>query len=256
MNRILYLLFILIIPLCFIGCWGKKKSPNPDEIPTDVITTVSTDSSSTTPAEKFYELGESVEDILKQIAQLKARVSEYENRLPIINYTEKLKELIDDESPSSHKIALKNKSVIEGTIEKDMGESYMVMTKVGKLTINKKEIESIQNMSHPEPDIIFIGHGQEEVFDGYYLFTGKVLNQGSKRGDFVRVIYQLWGEDTQMINSDSTFIVADQVKFKSGVVTDTSLEPNKSARFSIQVATGDTIPVSYITREVHWLSYD
>jgi len=256
MNRILYLLFILIIPLFFIGCWGKKKSPNPDEIPTDVITTVSTDSSSTTPAEQFYELGESVEDILKQIAQLKARVSEYENRLPIINYTEKLKELIDDESPSSHKIALKNKSVIEGTIEKDMGESYMVMTKVGKLTINKKEIESIQNMSRPEPDIIFIGHGQEEALDGYYLFTGKVLNQGSKRGDFVRVIYQLWGEDTQMINSDSTFIVADQVKFKSGVVTDTSLEPNKSARFSIQVATGDTIPVSYITREVHWLSYD
>ena len=70
MNRILYLLFILIIPLFFIGCWGKKKSPNPDEIPTDVITTVSTDSSSTTPAEQFYELGESVEDILKDAENL------------------------------------------------------------------------------------------------------------------------------------------------------------------------------------------
>ena len=258
MNRYINLTFTLIIPLTLICCGSKKTKPGPDEAIDDKIVKseekLDQESSQDLPADQFYDLSESIEDIQRQIIQLHARVAEYEYRLPEINYTEKLKALIDEPQPA-HKIILKNGSVIEGTIEKDQVEDIMVITKVGKLIINKNEIDNIEDLILPVPDIIFIGHGQEEIFDNYHLFTGKVLNQGSHRGDFVRVIYQLWGEDTQIINSDSVFIEGTQVRYESGIVTDSALGPNQSSQFSVQVPVDSETPVSYVTREIHWLLY-
>ncbi len=213
------------------------------------------DTSHVKPKARFFELEESIEDIQKQIVLLQIRVSEYENELSETNYTERLKELIDEYHPT-HKITLKNESVIEGTIEEDRVKNIIVKTKVGSLTIEKIEIDYIEDLILPEPQIVFIGHGQEQVFDSHHLFTGKVLNQGGLRGDFVRVIYYLWGEDTQIISSDSAFVSGTQVMYKSGIITDTALEPNQSAHFSVEVPVNVEIPFSYVTREVHWLLYD
>ena len=44
--------------------------------------------------------------------------------------------------------------------------------------------------------------------------------------------------------------------YKSGIITDTALDPNQSAHFSVQVPVNFEIPISYVTREVHWLLYD
>ena len=132
----------------------------------------------------------------------------------------------------------------------------MVDTNVGKLTINKSNIENIDNLILPTPDVIFIGHGQEEVFETHRLFTGKVMNQGSRRGDFVRVIYNLWGDNTQLIRSDSSFVEGTQIIYHSGIVTDTVLEPNQSGQFKVQISIPDSIIVSYITRDVRWALFD
>ena len=104
--------------------------------------------------------------------------------------------------------------------------------------------------------MIFIGHGQEEIFKTYRLFTGKVMNQGGRRGDFVRVIYNLWGENTQLISSDSSFVEGSHVVYNSGIVADTALEPNKSAQFKVQISIPDSIIVTYITRDVRWTLFD
>ena len=254
MNRYCHLAFLCIITLTLICCGGNKTQPDPDEFSTNTATMVP-DSSHVHPEARFYELEESIEDIQRQIVLLQIRVSEYENESSETNYTERLKELINEHHPA-HKITLKNESVIEGTIEEDRGVDILVKTKVGLLTIEKKEIDYIEDLILPEPQIVFIGHGQEQVFDSYHLFTGKVLNQGGLRGDFVRVIYQLWGEDTQIISSDSAFVAGTQVMYKSGIITDTALEPNQSAHFSVHVPVDVEISISYVTREVHWLLYD
>ena len=104
--------------------------------------------------------------------------------------------------------------------------------------------------------MVFIGHGQEEVFETYRFYTGKVINQGSRRGDFVRVIYNLWGENTQLIHSDSCFIEGTQAIHRSGIITDTVLEPNQSAQFEVQIFIPDSIIISYITRDVRWALFD
>ena len=41
----------------------------------------------------------------------------------------------------------------------------MVLTELGKLTIQKKEIKLIKDLQLPAPEIIFVGHGKEEVFE-------------------------------------------------------------------------------------------
>ena len=82
------------------------------------------------------------------------------------------------------------------------------------------------------------------------------MNQGRRRGDFVRVIYNLWGENTQLIGSDSSFVDGTQVVYHSGIVSDTVLEPNQSAQFKVQISIPDSIIVTYITRDIRWALFD
>ena len=258
MNNFLTYSAIFIISLSIIGC-GGKKNPDPDQLEnktqqTDILN-VFADSVETSQTEHFFKLEKSVEDVQKEIEVLRTRVMKYEHKYPEPNYTKQLKELIN-KPPPAHKISLKNGSIIKGTIEKDKLDYLLVDTDVGKLTINKSDIENIDDLILPTPDVVFIGHGQEEVFKKYRLYTGKVINQGSRRGDFVRVIYNLWGGNTQLIHSDSSFIEGTQVIYRSGIVTDTVLEPNQSAQFKVLISIPDSITVTYITRDVHWALFD
>ena len=262
MNNFLTYITILIIYSSIIGC-GEKKNPSPDlnsnqleniTHQTDILR-IFNDTVKTVQTEHFYKMEKSLEDIQKEVELLRTQVMKYEQKFPEMNYTKQLKELID-KPPAAHKISLKNGSIIEGTIEKDKLDYLLVDTDVGKLTINKSEIESIDDLILPNPDVVFIGHGQEEVFETYLLFTGKVMNQGSRRGDFVRVIYNLWGENTQLIHSDSSFVDGTQVIYRSGIVTDTVLKPNQSAQFEVQISIPDSITVTYITRDVRWALFD
>ncbi|SVA71000.1 uncharacterized protein METZ01_LOCUS123854 [marine metagenome] len=196
-----------------------------------------------------------MEDIQKEVEMLRNKVMDYEYKPPDSDYTKQLKALIDN-PPPAHKISLKNGSIIEGTIEKDKVEYLLVNTEVGLLTLNKSEILGIEDLILPTPELVFIGHGQEEAFESFRLFSGKVMNQGNRRGDFVRVIYSLWGENTQLLGSDSTFIEGSQIIYRSGIVTDSVLEPNQSAQFSLKVAVPDSISVTYVTRDVRWEMFD
>ena len=261
MNNILIYSTVLIISLPIIGCRGGK-TPYPDPLDqlenktlqTDILN-IFADSVEIAQTEHFFKLEKSVEDVQKEIEVLRTRVMKYEHKYPEPNYTKQLQELIN-KPPPAHKISLKNGSIIKGTIEKDKLDYLLVDTDVGKLTINKSDIENIDDLILPTPDVVFIGHGQEEVFETFRLYTGKVINQGSRRGDFVRVIYNLWGENTQLIRSDSSFVEGTQIIYHSGIVTDTVLEPNQSGQFKVQISIPDSIIVSYITRDVRWALFD
>ena len=258
MNK--YLHIIIALPLCLlsINCGGKKEQPTPESnVRTEEKSVKITKQNpyENISTNQFYKLEESLENIQKQIDDLKTRVGEYEYSPQEINYTEELKQLID-KSPPAHKIILKNNTIIEGTIVKDLINSIMVITDVGQLNIEKEDIELIEDFILPVPNIVFIGNGKKQAFDDHYIFSGRVLNQGNRRGDFVRIIYQLWAENTQLINSDSIFISGKEIKYKSGITTDTALESNQSAYFELQVDITNDVPVSYITREIHWELYE
>ena len=258
MIRLKLSLFILAISIFQFGCGGKKSADPDPQIETPIqteITNIFTDSVAVIQSNKFFELEQSMEDIQKEVEMLRNKVMDYEYKPPDSDYTKQLKALIDN-PPPAHKISLKNGSIIEGTIKKDKVEYLLVNTEVGLLTLNKSEILGIEDLILPTPELVFIGHGQEEAFESFRLFSGKVMNQGNRRGDFVRVIYSLWGENTQLLGSDSTFIEGSQIIYRSGIVTDSVLEPNQSAQFSLKVAVPDSISVTYVTRDVRWEMFD
>ena len=251
-------IFILAILIFQFGCGGKKSADPDPQIETPIqteITNILTDSVAFVQSNKFFELEQSMGDIQKEIEILRYKVMDYEYKPPDSDYTKQLKALIDN-PPPAHKISLKNGSIIEGTIEKDKVEYLLVNTEVGLLTLNKSEILGIEDLILPTPELVFIGHGQEEAFESFRLFSGKVMNQGNRRGDFVRVIYSLWGENTQLLGLDSTFVEGSQIIYRSGIVTDSVLEPNQSAQFSLKVAVPDSISVTYVTRDVRWEMFD
>ena len=258
MIRLKLSIFFLAISIFQFGCGGKKSADPDPQIETPIqteITNIFTDSVAVVQSNKFFELEQSMEDIQKEVEMLRNKVMDYEYKPPDSDYTKQLKALIDN-PPPAHKISLKNGSIIEGTIEKDKIEYLLVNTEVGLLTLNKSEILGIEDLILPTPELVFIGHGQEEAFESFRLFSGKVMNQGNRRGDFVRVIYSLWGENTQLLGSDSTFIEGSQIIYRSGIVTDSVLEPNQSAQFSLKVAVPDSISVTYVTRDVRWEMFD
>jgi len=258
MIRLKLSIFILAISIFQFGCGGKKSADPDPQIETPIqteITNIFTDSVAVVQSNKFFELEQSMEDIQKEVEMLRNKVMDYEYKPPDSDYTKQLKALIDN-PPPAHKISLKNGSIIEGTIEKDKVEYLLVNTEVGLLTLNKSEILGIEDLILPTPELVFIGHGQEEAFESFRLFSGKVMNQGNRRGDFVRVIYSLWGENTQLLGSDSTFIEGSQIIYRSGIVTDSVLEPNQSAQFSLKVAVPDSISVTYVTRDIRWELFD
>ena len=78
------------------------------------------------------------------------------------------------------------------------------------------------------------------------------MNQGDRRADFVRVIYYLWDQNTELIISDSSFVDGPQIVYNSGIVTDTILEPNQSVTFNLKIEIPDSIKVEYITRNINW----
>ena len=113
MNRYFSLHLALILSLSLICCGGKKIKLESDESVIDIEVIqegiIAQESSQNLPSIPFYELEDSIEDIQKQIIQLQARVSEYEDRPSETNYTEKLKALIDEPLPI-HKIILEKQN--------------------------------------------------------------------------------------------------------------------------------------------------
>ncbi len=98
MNKYIYPAFPLIILLTSICFGGDKKTSDPDKTvtigKTNMENNMARESLQDLPVAQFYKLEESIEDIQKQIAQLKIRVMEYEKKSPETNYTEKLKNLL------------------------------------------------------------------------------------------------------------------------------------------------------------------
>ena len=112
--------------LFIINC-GRKTNVNPDpklnEMSYSEMMSLIPDSTKIVEKNEFYELENSVEDIMKEIEALQSHVMQYKYSKSEPDYSAQLKEYID-QKPPSHKISLKNGSIIEGTIEKDQQLSF------------------------------------------------------------------------------------------------------------------------------------
>ena len=258
---------IIVILIAFAGlnCFGKKDKPSPeDSVDNTQKTAVSQqddifqDNDNSTLTEKsesaeaqFYPLQKKVEDVEEEIAELRARVIEYESRLSAPQINTDILKLI--KIPQlKHEITLKNGTIVQGAIIHENTERLIVQTQIGQLTIEKGEITDIQDIATPVADVIFEGEAIEEIYADQRIYKGIVINDGQKRADFVRVIYKLWAEDTELVGTDSSFVDGSQRVYISGVVSDCSMEPGDVATFKVTVPISESFTVQYFTKEIRW----
>jgi PBP1b-binding outer membrane lipoprotein LpoB len=250
-----YLNFLVVI-LLLTGCSNKNKevSPDTDQGNESSVNTEESPSFLET-AEPFYPLKETVEDIQAQLNDLHARVIEYETRVSTPSFNTEVLKMI--KIPQlNHEINLTNGTLIQGTIIQENMDQLIVQTQIGQLTIDKGNVEAIKEIAPATAKIDFVGDADEKNMTESRLYSGTVTNSGLQRADFVRIIYQLWGSETDLISSDSTFIEGTQLVYQSGIITDTALRPGETAEFFLEIKSPSDKKVQYITRDIHWDSYE
>ena len=250
-----YLNFLFII-LLLAGCSKKDKDISPDA--NEAIESSKNTKKSPSfleTAEPFYPLKETVEDIQAQLNDLHARVIEYETRVSTPSFNTEVLKMI--KVPQlNHEINLTNGTLIQGTIIQENMDQLIVQTQIGQLTIDKGNVESIKEIAPATAKIDFDGDADEKIMAESRLYSGTVTNTGLDRADFVRIVYQLWGGETDLISSDSTFIEGAQVVYQSGIITDTALRPGETAEFFLEIKIPSDRKVQYVTRDIHWDSYE
>ena len=198
----------------------------------------------------FYPLNDSVENLQNQINELKARVTEYESTLHSPSLNAEILKLIK-EPELTHEIDIDNGTMIQGKILQENSVELIVQTRIGQLSIDKTHIIDIRETPPFSPEIVIDEDTiQEKINQNSLDFSGSLLNTGSRRGDFVRIIYHLWENDTKLVLSDSTFISGNTIQYINGVISDASLDPGQTGTFNLSIQVPDSITVTYWTKEI------
>ena len=258
MKKILYILLIssLIIPL--VSCSSKKKkqtksskTQQPSVSKKTTQTQLSKASLFNNDAEPFYTVDPKLEDIESEIALLKEKVVEYESQISTPNFNTEILKLLKNPT-IKHEIQLSNGTTIQGVIIYENADQMIVETQIGQLQINKNEIIRTNDVLPPTANLEFVGDAIEEIYNDQRAYQGSIKNNGLKRADFVRIIYTLHDENSNMIAVDPTFIDGTKKIFNSGLISDASINPGEFATFYVVIKTTDEQEVKYFLRDIRW----
>jgi len=249
-----YLFNILLLSLLLLisnGCAGKEEVEVEDSevkiIPEKIIKEIKHVNHN-----PFYPLKDKIEDLEFKINELNAQILEYESSLIAPSINSEILKLV--QTPKiQHEIMINNGTIIQGKIIQENAESLIVETRIGQLKIDKLQVSSIKEMEPLKANIVFNEMSiEEKISKNNLTFSGSLINNGSRRGDFVRVIYYLWEKDTAPALIDSTFITGNTIIFNNGVISDTSLDPGDNGEFNLSIDIPDSLNIAYWTKEVRY----
>ena len=201
--------------------------------------------------EPFFDYKSIIPDIQSQIDSLKTLMKLYEKSQKMPTIKEELLDLI--KVPERlHRVTLQNGSVVLGEIIEERFDTIVLKTNIGRLVLNQGSIMKIEEELPPAAKIAFIEEPQVEIFSGKEVITGSVKNTGKKRGDFIRVIANLWTKTTGLAAQDSAFINGIKMTYNTGVKADTALEPEQTASFRVEVHLPGSLKVQYRTFDIRW----
>ena len=256
MKQINHILLSLTIVMMLFSCSGKKNN-NKIEKKVDLVEEEVTNTQYLFDGsvEPFYTVEPKLEDIESEIAVLKEQVMQYESQISIPNFNTEILKLI--KTPIiKHEIQLSNGTTIQGTIIYENSNEMIVETQIGQLKINKNEIIKIEDVLPPIAILEFIGDGIEEIYKDRRAYKGTLKNIGLKRADFIRVIYSMYDENSNLIISDSSFVSGEEKQYNSGIISDASLNQNNFADYYVVVNVPSDKIVKYFLREVRWEYYE
>lgn len=203
--------------------------------------------------EPFFDFKDGLEGLQIQIDSLKRviRVLERKSSIPPIN-----KELLNlIKMPElQHRIELTNGTVVMGEIIEETDLKVIIKTSIGQLYIDKDKVVNIEEESPPAPKVELMSEPFVSVYPDHEEITGVVKNAGKIRADFVRIIAKLWTPETELVTIDSAFAAGSEQEYKTGVITDTAIEPGATASFTLTVPLAEGLPaVEYRTYDIRWI---
>ena len=252
MTKLINILFIYVILFLFSGCGAKEEiqitSPTiiPAVIPEQITTEIKYIHN-----DPFYPMKDKIEDLEFKIDQLRAQVLEYESNLHAPSLNSELLKLI--KTPHiEHEISLDNGTLLQGKIIQENSENLIIQTRIGQLKIDKSHINGINEVEPLSPNLVFDESTVEEKLSkNNKSFSGSIINTGSKRGDFIRVIYKLWeSTGTTPLLLDSAFISGSTISYSNGVISDACLNPGDVGTYNISIDIPDTLDISHWTKEI------
>lgn len=249
-----YLVNILLFSSLLLvsnGCAGKEEVEVEDSevkiIPEKIIKEIKHVNHN-----PFYPLKDKIEDLEFKINELNAQILEYESSLIAPSINSEILKLV--KTPKiEHEIMINNGTIIQGKIIQENAENLIVETRIGQLKIDKLQVSSIKEMEPLKANIVFNEMSiEEKISKNNLTFSGSLINNGSRRGDFIRVVYYLWEKDTTPALTDSTFITGNTIIFNNGVISDTSLNPGDNGNFNLSIDIPDSLNITYWTKEVKY----
>tara|TARA_Y100000739_G_C20533760_1_gene430221 strand:- start:190 stop:948 length:759 start_codon:yes stop_codon:yes gene_type:complete len=252
MKKIKFIFFLTFV-IAMYSCSNKKDSESlQNELPEKKNESSRLFDDNTN---EFYSIEPKIDDIESEIAILKDKVLQYESRISTPTFNTEILKLI--KTPKiRHEIELSNGTTIQGTIIYENADEMIVETQIGQLKINKNEILQIEDVLPPIAIIEFIGDGIEEIYKDYRGFKGTIKNMGLKRADFVRIIYSMYDENSNLIVSDSAFVDGQKYQYNSGIISDASVNQNSFADYYVTVNIPSDKIVKYHLKEVRWEYYE
>ena len=243
------ILMIFVLVMNMTACSSSKKKSN---ITNKVVKTeIKTSTLFNEDTKPFYTVDPKLEEIESEIALLKEQVIQYQSQNTTPNFNTEVLKLLRNPG-IKHEIQLSNGTTIQGVIIYENVDQLIVETQIGQLQINKDEVLNTLDILPPLANLEFIGDAIEEVYQNQRAYRGSIKNNGLKRADFVRVVYTLHDENSNLIAIDSAFISGSKQIFNSGIISDASINPGDFAEFYVVIESLDKKEIKYFLRDVRW----
>ena len=247
LKYLILAILIIMLPSC---SGGKNKTETPvanKEKKKDNKEQYLFDKNST----PFYTVDPKLDDIEAEIAILKEKVIQYESQISVPNFNTEILKLIKNPN-IKHQIQLSNGTTIQGTIIYENADEMIVETQIGQLRINKNQVIKTEDVLPPIANLEFVGDAIEEIYSDKRADQGNIKNTGLKRADFVRVIYSMYDQNSNLIASDSAFISGSKKIFNSGIISDASINPGDYSDFYVTINIPSDKIVKYSLRDIRW----
>ncbi len=199
----------------------------------------------------FYTVDPKLEEIESEIALLKEQVIQYQSQISTPNFNTEVLKLLKNPG-IKHEIQLSNGTTIQGVIIYENADQLIVETQIGQLQINKDEVLNTADVLPPLANLEFVGDAIEEIYQNQRAYKGSIKNNGLKRADFVRVVYTLHDENSDLITTDSAFVSGSKQIFNSGIISDASINPGDFAEFYVIIETTSDKEIKYFLRDIRW----
>ena len=200
----------------------------------------------------FFNYDSDIKQLQNQIDSLRAMVKVLEKYQSMPTLNEDIINLIKVPN-MQHRIELTNGTVVMGEIIDENADELFIQTTLGRLAITKDKVISVQQERPPGPKVEIVGDPFVNAYPDREEIIGTVINNGEIRADFVRTEAKLWSPTTQLVAKDSAFVDGTMITYKSGVISDTSLDPGQTAKFKIVIEKPLAPEVEYRTYAIRWV---